>query len=86
MGLIVSLWKLCLWLQGLYTTFYGPHGMETLHITYGMMEPPLSTLLPHGKCFTGLKVTPRAFCMPCCGSEACRRQDAQQCDVPGGQG
>ena len=44
------------WLQGVYTTFYGPHGMEALHITYGTMDPPLSTLLPHGKCFAGLKV------------------------------
>ncbi|CAL5227039.1 g9936 [Coccomyxa viridis] len=44
-------------LQGVYSTFYGPHGMEALHITYGMMDPPLSTLLPHGKCFAGLKIT-----------------------------
>ena len=47
--------------QGVYTTFYGPHGMEALHVTYGLMDPPLSSLLPHGKCFAGLKVRPWAF-------------------------
>jgi len=35
--------------------------MEFLHITYGGMEPPLSELLPHGKCFAGLKVKPQAL-------------------------
>lgn len=42
--------------QGLYSSSYGPHGVEVLHITYGVMDPPLSELLPHGKCFAGLKV------------------------------
>ncbi|CAK0759691.1 hypothetical protein CVIRNUC_002717 [Coccomyxa viridis] len=44
-------------LQGMYSTYYGPHGMEFLHITYGDMDLPLANLLPHGKCFAGLKVT-----------------------------
>lgn len=30
--------------------------MEFLHITYGDMDLPLTALLPHGKCFAGLKV------------------------------
>ena len=42
--------------QGLYSSSYGPHGVEVLHITYGVMDPPLSELLPHGTCFAGLKV------------------------------
>ena len=42
--------------QGLYSSSYGPHGVEVLHITYGVMDPPLSQLLPHSKCFAGLKV------------------------------
>lgn len=56
--------------QGVFSTFYGPHGMEALHITYGLMDPPLSALLPHGKCFAGLKVRPWAFFTLCCTSEA----------------
>ena len=43
-------------MQGMYSTYYGPHGMEFLHITYGDMNLPLANLLPHGKCFAGLKV------------------------------
>lgn len=43
-------------MQGMYSTYYGPHGMEFLHITYGDMDLPLANLLPHGKCFAGLKV------------------------------
>lgn len=51
-------------MQGMYTTYYGPHGMEFLRVTYGQMEPPLSELLPHGNCFAGLKVQSKAPILP----------------------
>ena len=46
------------------STYYGPHGMEFLHITYGDMDLPLANLLPHGKCFAGAEGATLSAC-PC---------------------